>query len=102
MTSYCQAQNLKVGLTEIPIKQYNEVDNVVVPYWPIWPGFAINTIFYAAILWLLWIAPGKVRRFIRIQRHRCPACGYEIAEGVGPRCSECGAALPASWSAKSP
>jgi hypothetical protein len=66
-----------------------------VPIRPIWPGFAINTIFYAAILWL---APGKIRRFIivrrRIRRHRCPACGYQIAEGVGPMCSECGVALP--------
>jgi hypothetical protein len=74
----------------------------VLPLRPIWPGFAINTIFYAAMLWLLWLAPGRIRRFIRVKRHRCPACGYEIAEGVGPRCSECGAALPASWSAKSP
>ncbi|MCZ6655485.1 MAG: hypothetical protein O7D91_20955, partial [Planctomycetota bacterium] len=25
----------------------------VIPLRPLWPGFAINTIFYAAILWLL-------------------------------------------------
>jgi hypothetical protein len=74
------------------------------PFGPLWPGFAINTIFYAAMLWLLWIAPGKIRRFIivrgRIRRHRCPACGYQIAPGggIGPVCSECGAALPAAWS----
>jgi hypothetical protein len=30
----------------------------------------------------------------------CPACGYEIAEGVGPVCSECGATLP--WMTKAP
>jgi hypothetical protein len=71
----------------------------VLPLRPIWPGFAINTIFYAALLWCAWIAAGRIRRFMRVHRHRCPACGYEIAEGVGPRCSECGAALPASWSA---
>jgi hypothetical protein len=67
---------------------------------PLWPGFAINTIFYAAMLWLLWIAPGKIRRFIRVRGHRCPACGYQIdsAPGIGPVCSECGAALPAAWS----
>jgi hypothetical protein len=71
-----------------------------VPLRPLWPGFAINTIFYAAMLWLLWIAPGKNRRFIRIRGHRCPACGYQIAPGggIGPVCSECGAALPAAWS----
>jgi hypothetical protein len=64
------------------------------PYIPLWPGFAINTIFYAAMLWLLWITPGKIRRFIRIRRHRCPACGYQIAPGTaaasGGPCSECG------------
>jgi hypothetical protein len=72
----------------------------VLPLRPIWPGFAINTIFYAAMLWLLWVAPGKIRRFIRIRGHRCPACGYQIAPGggIGPVCSECGAALPAEWS----
>jgi hypothetical protein len=74
------------------------------PLSPIFSGFAINTIFYAAMLWLLWFAPGKIRRFIivrgRIRRHRCPACGYQIAPGggIGPVCSECGAALPAAWS----
>jgi hypothetical protein len=77
---------------------------VLLPLRPIWPGFAINTIFYAAMLCMLWIAPRKIRRFVRIRGHRCPACGYQIAPGggIGPVCSECGAALPASWSAKSP
>jgi hypothetical protein len=70
------------------------------PFRPNWPGFAINTIFYAAVLWLLWVASGKIRRFIivrgRIRGHRCPTCGYQIAPGggIGPVCSECGAALP--------
>jgi hypothetical protein len=63
------------------------------PLSPLWPGFAINTIFYAAILWLLWIALGRARRFIRVRRGRCPACGYQIAAGVGPVCSECGQVL---------
>jgi hypothetical protein len=61
---------------------------------PHWPGFAINTNFYAAMLWLLWIAPGKIRRMVRIRRGCCPAFGYRIADGVGPRCSECGAVVP--------
>jgi hypothetical protein len=64
---------------------------------PIWPGFVINTIFCAALLWLLWIAPGKIRRFIRIRGHRCPACGFIIAPGTaaasGGPCSECGQPL---------
>jgi hypothetical protein len=66
----------------------------------LWPGFAINTIFYAAMLWVLCFATAKIRRFIivrgRIRGHRCPACGYQIAPGggIGPVCSECGEALP--------
>jgi hypothetical protein len=79
-----------------------EIDDNVFALAPILPGFAINTIFYAAILWLLWFAPGKIRRFIRIRGHRCPACGYQIAPGggIGPVCSECGAPLP--WMKESP
>jgi hypothetical protein len=63
------------------------------PLRPIWPGFAINSIFYAALLWALWFAPGKIRRMLRIRRGCCPACGYKIAPGVGNKCSECGHAL---------
>jgi hypothetical protein len=55
---------------------------------PIWPGFAINTIFYAAILWALFIAPGSVRRMIRRRRGLCPACAYPV--GTSPVCTECG------------
>jgi hypothetical protein len=66
----------------------------MIPASPLWPGFAINTIFYAAMLWLLWIAPGRIKRFIRVHRGRCPACGYIIAPGVGNKCSECGNVWP--------
>jgi hypothetical protein len=64
----------------------------LLPLRPMWPGFAINTIFYAAILWLLWITPGKIRRFIRIRRGRCPACAYPV--GTSPVCTECGTPVP--------
>ena len=66
------------------------------PVVPLWPGFAINTIFYAAILWLLWIAPGRIRRIVRVRGHRCPACGFIIAPNTCANglCSECGAKLP--------
>jgi hypothetical protein len=58
------------------------------PLMPIWPGFAINTIFYTAILALLFYGPGKVRRFVRVRRGRCPACAYPV--GSSPICTECG------------
>jgi hypothetical protein len=74
----------------------------MIPYYLIWPGFAINTIFYAAILALLFYGPGKVRRLIRIHRSQCPACGHIIAPGTCANglCSECGAALPAGFKPK--
>ena len=36
----------------------------IVPYMPHWPGFAVNTVFYAPILWLLFVLI-KARRKIR-------------------------------------
>jgi hypothetical protein len=60
----------------------------VVPLWAVWPGFAINTIFYAAALWALFYTPGSVRRMIRRRRGLCPACAYPV--GTSPVCTECG------------
>jgi hypothetical protein len=60
----------------------------VMPLRPLWPGFAINTIFYAAILWLLFAAPFAVRRRRRIKRGLCPACAYPV--GNSEICTECG------------
>jgi hypothetical protein len=58
---------------------------------PIWPGFAINTFFYAGILWLLLTAPFALRRRRRIKRGLCPACAYPI--GASSVCTECGQTL---------
>ncbi len=60
----------------------------ILPLRPIWPGFAVNTLFYAALLWF----PFVLRRFIRVKRGRCPACAYPMGESA--MCSECGKALP--------
>ena len=62
------------------------------PFTPIWPGFAINTIFYAAVLWVLSAVPGKVRRWRRIKRGQCASCGYSL-RGTPEieKCPECGA-----------
>ena len=74
--------------------QFSLPDPVVLPLRPIWPGFAINTIFYAAMLWLLFFAPGAVRRTIRRRRGLCPACAYPSwGGGTSPVCTECGAAV---------
>jgi len=64
------------------------------PYVPIWPGFTVNTLFYAAILWLLIPGPFALRRFIRRlirqRRGHCPTCGYDRRHGEHEACPECG------------
>lgn len=62
------------------------------PLRPIWPGFAVNTLFYAAVLWLLIWGPFALRRLVRKQRGLCPACGYPV--GGLATCTECGRPLP--------
>ena len=53
-------------------------------------GFAINTLFYAIMLWLLLPGPFALRRLIRRRRGRCPACGYDLRHGEHEACPECG------------
>jgi hypothetical protein len=61
----------------------------VYPTEPIWPGFAINTLFYAGVLWLLFAGPFALRRRRRIKRGLCPKCAYPIGDSA--ICTECGA-----------
>ncbi len=67
------------------------VDSGWIPLRPIWPGFAINTIFYAAILWLLIPGSFTLRRFLRLRRGLCPKCAYPMGESSV--CTECGGEL---------
>jgi hypothetical protein len=66
-------------------------NDFAMPTGPIWPGFAINTIFYAAILWLLSAAPFALRRRRRIKRGQCASCGYSLRDSTSDKCPECGA-----------
>ncbi len=62
------------------------------PVKPIWPGFAINTAFYAAILWMLTLGPFTARRIVRRKRGHCIQCGYNLrGHSGGGVCPECGA-----------
>jgi hypothetical protein len=63
----------------------------VLPLRPILISCAANTVYYAAVLWLMVLGPGTLRRFIRRRRGLCPACGYPIGEST--RCTECGRAV---------
>ena len=60
------------------------------PLRPIWPGFAVNTLLYAAVLWLLTCGPLLVRRVVRRKRGLCPGCGYDLRHGGHGACPECG------------
>ena len=67
--------------------------HAILPVRPLWPGFAINTIFYAAILWMVFFIPGMVKRTLRRRRGLCSACAYDLrGRGANSQiCPECGA-----------
>ncbi len=64
--------------------------NYPLPLHPIWPGFAIDTIFYAALTWILWSSPFAARRMIRRRRGHCIKCGYDLRGDFSAGCPECG------------
>jgi hypothetical protein len=74
----------------------NALHTRCLPLQPIWPGFAINTIFYAAMLWVVFTAPGALRRRRRRFRGLCIHCGYDLRgqpappDGSSIKCPECG------------
>ncbi len=61
------------------------------PLGPLALGLATNTLFYAAILWLLWSAPFATRHLIRKRRGHCLKCGYDLRHAEHEVCPECGA-----------
>jgi hypothetical protein len=63
---------------------------ILLPSRPLWPGFALDTAFYAAIALTLWSAPPAIRRRLRHSRGHCPACGYDLKGAPSATCPECG------------
>ena len=56
----------------------------------IWPGFLIDTLFYAA-LWLgLIVGFGATKRALRTRRGLCPKCKYDLRGDLDAGCPECG------------
>jgi hypothetical protein len=53
----------------------------------------INSVFYAATIWLLFVAPFALRRHLRIRRNLCLHCAYPV--GVSKVCTECGKSVTA-------
>jgi hypothetical protein len=68
---------------------WGDWETQVLPLRPLWPGFLLNTLFYAAILGLFFFIPGRVRRTLRLRRGLCPVCAYP--RGANDACTECGA-----------
>ncbi len=83
-----------VGAWPVPLRQVGPSGlkgRSFLPLRPTWPGFALNTLFYAALLWLLIPGPFALRRFLRVRRGLCPKCAYPMGESAV--CSECGASF---------
>jgi len=67
----------------------------LLPLRPIWPGVVYDSALWAGfwlVITLVLLAPGRVRRRLRLRRHRCTMCGYDLRGCEAARCSECGAA----------
>jgi hypothetical protein len=66
-------------------------DNSILPFVPVMPGFAVDTVLYAAVAAAAWYGPGAARRAIRRSRSACISCGYSRA-GLAhdAPCPECG------------
>jgi hypothetical protein len=67
----------------------------VLPYHPLLIGFALNTVVYGILIWILIRGSFALRSFIRRRRGRCPMCGYDLRGappevGAGDGCPECG------------
>jgi len=60
------------------------------PLLPLWPGFVIDTLFYAAIWFGVFFGFVSARRFIRVRRGRCRRCGYDLRGELEQGCPECG------------
>jgi len=76
--------------------EFSPDTNRVIPLAPIWFGFAVDTLFYAAIwLFLLYLlaGPGIIKRTIRHNRGHCIKCGYDLRHVEHEKCPECGAGV---------
>ena len=65
-------------------------DDYRLPIRPAFVGFALNTIFYAALSALaVWIAVAS-RGAARRDEGRCPRCDYDVQGALDEGCPECG------------
>lgn len=97
--SHARAERIDALVTGWPVQSFRTpwqsanpaVLPTTVPCIPVLPGFIINTLGYAAVLWLLFVVPFTARRMIRRKRGQCQQCGSP--SGTSAVCTECGAAV---------
>ncbi|MEQ9097115.1 MAG: hypothetical protein RIE32_12725 [Phycisphaerales bacterium] len=96
----------RAGPINRPLQLYPRYDcfeRTTLAVLPIWPGFLLNTLLYALLLFVPARIPRAVRRALRRRRGRCIRCGYDRS-GLDPdaACPECGtqaSARMATWPA---
>jgi hypothetical protein len=76
----------------------NQPNRNRLPILPLWPGFAINTLFYGALAFAAMAGVSAIRRRRRFKRGLCMQCAYPLTGG--DICPECGMAV--HFAAKSP
>lgn len=62
----------------------------MIPLTPIWKGLVVNSVLYAAFLWLLLAGPSAVRQRWRQRQGLCRRCGYDLHGAAHTKCPECG------------
>ena len=60
------------------------------PLRPIWPGFLLDTGFYAALWALPLFGLPLLRQSRRKRKGRCPNCAYDLKADFQSGCPECG------------
>ncbi len=69
-------------------------DDDRLPIFPLWPGFAINTLVYGAFAWAMMAGVSYLKHRRRAKPGMCVACGYPVS-GFD-LCPECGTAAASS------
>ena len=60
------------------------------PYAPLWPGLALNTLIYAFIFFILTSTKRAFRHARRFRKGKCPICCYDLLFDNSLGCPECG------------